>query len=249
MPVIVFFIVLWYVSLFFQTFFHHRYAAHAAFKMSRGWEKVFFIGSFLTQGSSYLSPRAYGIMHRMHHSYTDTELDPHSPSYSKNLFDMMWRTYKIYAGIYEKTMEVDPRFTKNVPDWAAFDRFASSMPVRVMWAALYLAFFIKFATSPWLYLLYPVVLVMSPVHGAVVNWFAHKYGYRNFEMKNTSVNLLGIDVLMLGESYHNNHHKFPSSANFGRKWHEIDPVYPIIKLFDAIGIIRLNKPSSIPTEW
>jgi len=39
-----------------------------------------------------------------------------------------------------------------------------------------------------------------------------------------------IDVLMQGESHHNNHHKRPSSTNFGNCWHEIDPVYPVILL-------------------
>jgi len=53
--------------------------------MNKGWERFFFFFAWLTQGSSYLSPRAYGIMHRIHHAYTDTELDPHSPAYDKNL--------------------------------------------------------------------------------------------------------------------------------------------------------------------
>ena len=251
MLVIVFFFALWYSSLFCQTFFHHRYAAHAAFKMSRGWEKFFFILSFITQGSSYLSPRAYAIMHRMHHSFTDTENDPHSPSYSKNVFDMMWKTYKVYAGILNNTYPVDPKFTRNVPDWPAFDKFAGSMWPRIMWAALYLLFFIKYATSPWLFLLYPIVLVMSPVHGAIINWYAHKYGYESHDMPNTSKNLLPLDFLMLGESYHNNHHKNPSSINFGQRWHEFDPIYPIIRVFGALHIVQLPKKGVVreKTDW
>jgi stearoyl-CoA desaturase (delta-9 desaturase) len=47
------------------------------FTMSKAWEKFFYILSWIFQGSSYLSPRAYGIMHRMHHAYADTEKDPH----------------------------------------------------------------------------------------------------------------------------------------------------------------------------
>ncbi|HJY63202.1 MAG TPA: acyl-CoA desaturase, partial [Ignavibacteria bacterium] len=49
---ILFFITHWYLSLFFQTFFHHRYASHGAFTMSKSWERVFYILSFITQGSS-----------------------------------------------------------------------------------------------------------------------------------------------------------------------------------------------------
>ena len=124
--ILCFFVAHWYLSLFSQTFFLHRYSAHRSFTMSRGWEKFFFVVTWITQGSSYLSPWAYGIMHRMHHAYADTELDPHSPAYDKNLFSMMWRTKKIYAGILSKETVVDQRFTKNVPEWRPFDMWASS---------------------------------------------------------------------------------------------------------------------------
>ena len=90
----------------------------------------------------------------------------------------------------------------------------------------------------------PIVIMMGAFHGALINWFAHKYGYINFKMKNTSRNLLVMDVLMLGESYHNNHHKHPSSLNFGRRWHEIDPIYPILKLFKLMKIIKVAKPKA-----
>ena len=78
-------------------------------------------------GSSYLSTRAYATMHRMHHAYADTEKDPHSPLYFKTIFGMMWQTAKTYTAIYEGRVEIEERFMKNVPDWPAFDRFASSM--------------------------------------------------------------------------------------------------------------------------
>lgn len=214
--------------------------------MSKGWERFFFILTFIFQGSSYLSTRAYALMHRMHHAYADTDRDPHSPSYSKNIFDMMWKTYKVYAGIYNETIPVDPKFSKNVPDWRSFDKFAGSNIVRLGWIAVYVAIYAAYASSPWLWLLLPVQILMSPVHGAIVNWFAHKFGYENFEMRNTAENLLMVDFLMLGESYHNNHHKHPSSVNFGYRWHEIDPVYYIIRLFNKLGVIKVPKQKPVP---
>lgn len=78
--------------------------------------------SYTMRGSSYMSPRAYAIMHRMHHAFTDTEKDPHSPRYSGNVFTMMMRTNKIYMGIYKGTLQVDDKFMKNIPDWPAFDK-------------------------------------------------------------------------------------------------------------------------------
>ena len=245
MSVVVFFIVFWYVSLFSQTFFQHRYAAHGAFSMSKGWERFFFIVAYITQGSSYMSPRVYAIMHRMHHAFTDTELDPHSPSYSPNMFAMMWRTRTIYKDLLDGKTEVEPRFLKNLPEWDRLDRFANSTLSRAVWVLLYVAFFMKYATSPWQYLLLLPIVAMGAVHGAIVNWFAHKYGYINYKLKNTSMNLLVVDFLMLGESYHNNHHKFPSAINFGRRWHEIDPLYPLILLFARLNIIQISRQAKV----
>jgi stearoyl-CoA desaturase (delta-9 desaturase) len=95
-----------------------------------------------------------------------------------------------------------------------------------------------------MWLLFPITCLTGPVHGAIINYFAHKYGYRNFEMEDTSKNFLPVDVLMLGESYHNNHHKLLSRPNFGVRWFEIDPVYPVIKFLHWIKIIRLNRVPS-----
>lgn len=240
MVILIFFVAHWYLSLFFQTFYHHRYAAHRMFTMSKRWEKVFNLFSFVAQGSSYLSPWAYGIMHRMHHAYADTQKDPHSPKFSDNLFTMMWRTKMIYNQILLKKIEVEERFKKGVPEWHKFERFADKWGVRLFWVVFYTAFYVIFATQWWMYLLLPIHFVMGPFHGAIINWFAHRYGYINFKVSDTSKNLLPFDFLMLGEGYHNNHHKFGGRANFGFKWFEVDPVYPVIWLFDKLRIIRLT---------
>lgn len=248
MPVIIFFIAVWYLSLFSQTFFHHRYASHGAFKMSRFWERFFFIFTYITQGSHYMSPRAYAIMHRLHHAHTDTELDPHSPNFSSNIFSMMWRTRKIYSGIFKGTIKVDEKYLKNLPEWTWFDKMANSTVSRGLWIAAYVGLFIALGAAPWMYLLLPVIITMGAFHGAIINWFAHRFGYKNFKLKNTSENLFAVDILMLGESYHNNHHKRPSSINFGFRWHEIDPVYPVILLLNKLHIIRIPKLAPVQVE-
>lgn len=245
MVILLFFIGVWYLSLFSQTFFQHRYAAHGSFKMNKFWERFFFLFTYITQGSSYLSPKAYAIMHRMHHAYTDTEKDPHSPSFSSNIFSMMWRTKKIYTEIVKEKVAIESRFQKNLPEWKTFERWANSNLSRLLWVLAYFAFFFIFSTSAWWFLLFPLIIIMGPLHGAIINWFAHKYGYTNFKVNNTSQNLFSVDILMLGESYHNNHHKYPSSVNFGRRWHELDPIYPVILLLNWLKIIEIQKPVQV----
>ena len=242
MEILIFMLVMWYGGLFFQTFFLHRYSAHQTFTMSKFGEKLTFILTWLFQGSNYLSAYGYGIMHRMHHAYADTEKDPHSPKYDDNLFAMMWRTKTTYSAINRKEVELDKRFTEDIPEWPAFDKMARSWVSRLAWGAAYIFFFYTFATAWWQWLFLPMAFLMAPIHGAIINWFAHIYGYVNFKVGDTSKNLLPVDVLMMGEGYHNNHHKHGNRANFGGvRWHEVDPTYVIMWCLDKLGLITIKK--------
>lgn len=239
--ILLFFVLHWYSSLFMQTFLHHRYASHRAFSMSRFWERFFYLAAYFTQGSSYLSPRVYAIMHRMHHAYTDTDRDPHSPQNDRNILIMMRSARRVTQDIFNQNDTIEPRFLKNLPDWPLLDKIGHSMASRIGWGALYLSIYIYAAPSAWWWLLVPVHILMVPIHGIIINWFAHKYGSVNFKLKNTSTNLFRVDLLMMGEAYHNNHHKSPNHVNFGFRWYELDLTYAIILLFSKIGIIRIRK--------
>ncbi|BDD11441.1 fatty acid desaturase (plasmid) [Fulvitalea axinellae] len=244
MIILAFFVGHWYTSLFFQTFFLHRYAAHGAFRMSERMEKLFFILTYIFQGSNYLSAYGYGVMHRLHHAFADTPQDPHSPKYDETLFKMMWKTKTIYSAVTRDRYPVDAKFKKGVPRWDAFDKFASHMASRLAWGTAYGLFYIAFATEWWMFLLLPIHFLMSPIHGAIINWFAHKYGYVNHKVNDTSKNFLPFDFLMMGESYHNNHHHNGGKANFGERWHEVDFTYLIILLLDKVGVITMKGKRS-----
>lgn len=212
-------------------------------------EKVFHVLSWIFQGSSYLSPYAYGVMHRMHHAYADTEKDPHSPIFDKDLFNMMWRTRLVYNEIDREEVEVKEKFKKGVPAWRAFDKIAENNIVRVMWGVVYLLIYINLDAPLWTYfVLLPMQFLMSPVHGVVINWFSHKYGYRNFDVKDTSTNLMPIDFLMWGECLHNNHHKYGGRPNFAVKKWEFDPMYPCIWVMEKFKIIQFKK-GKLDTEY
>lgn len=242
MAILLFFIGHWFLSLFFQTFFLHRYASHKMFSTSKFNERLFHLLTFICQGSSYLNPRAYAIMHREHHAYSDTEKDPHSPHFFTDVFQMMWRTAQSYK-LYEKRLkEPDAQFGGSYPEWRALDYWGSTYASRILFGIGYVAFYVAFATQWWMYLLLPIHFVMGPLHGAIVNWCGHKYGYANFDNGDKSKNSIPLDFLMLGELFQNNHHKRPNSSNFAAKWYEIDPVYPVMKFMHWVRIIKLRKP-------
>ena len=211
------------------------------FTTSKVFERILYLLDYLCPGSSFLNPRAYAIMHREHHAYSDTEKDPHSPHFFKDVFRMMWATVLTYSDHLRRTKQPDAQFAGNIPEWPLIDRIGSTITSRIVFGGLYIWFYVAFATQWWMFLLLPIHFLMGPIHGAIVNWCGHKYGYANFDNNDKSKNSTPFDFLMLGELFQNNHHKFPNSANFAKKWFEFDPVYPIMKLMHWTRLIRLRK--------
>ncbi len=241
MPILIFFLVHWFFSLFSQTFFLHRYASHKMFNMTKVWERFFYFFTFLFQGASFLNPRAYAIMHRMHHAYSDTEKDPHSPHFFRDVWQMTLQTKDIYLNYAKFQIEPEPAFRGQYPEWKWLDKVSNYWGIRVLFAVGYVAFYVYFATAWWQYLLLPIHFFMGPVHGAIVNWCGHKYGYSNFDNDDHCKNSIPLDFLLMGELMQNNHHKSPNSPNFAKKWYEFDPTYPVIRVLHFLKIIQLRK--------
>jgi stearoyl-CoA desaturase (Delta-9 desaturase) len=247
LAIAIFFVAHWVLSVFCQTFFLHRYGAHRMFTMSKGWEKFFFGLTWFTQGSSFLIPRGYAILHREHHAFSDTERDPHSPHIFKNLWTMMWATKERYEGMHTGRLTPEARFDGGYPEWPWFERIANSWTSRIGFGVAYTVFYIVFAPHWAFFLLLPIHYVMGPVHGAIVNWCGHMYGYRNFETSNDkSRNSLPFDFVTMGELFQNNHHRYGMSPNFAARWFEVDPTYPVIWVLNKLGVIQLrDKPQKM----
>jgi stearoyl-CoA desaturase (delta-9 desaturase) len=236
-----FFVAHWCLSVFMQTFFLHRYGAHRMFTMSPRAERVFHFLTFLFQGSSYLNPRGYALLHREHHAFSDTDRDPHSPHTSRGFIDMNWKTATRYAGLWGGTIQPESRFLGGYPSWPTLERIGDSWIMRLAFGAAYTIPYFLYAPHWAFFALVPVHWFMGLLHGAIVNWCGHKYGYRNFQTDDKSQNTLPFDFVTLGELFQNNHHEYGQALNFAaRKW-EIDPAYQVIRIFAALGIIKIEK--------
>jgi stearoyl-CoA desaturase (delta-9 desaturase) len=240
-----FFLLHWWGSVLMQTFFLHRYASHGMFRLSRFWERTFHLLTYVLQGSSYLVPSAYAYMHRAHHAYSDTDKDPHTPHRFANVFTMMWETKRQYTALVNGQEQPEPRFAGHVPSWPALDRLGDSSASRLLWGVGYTLVYIAFAPHWALFLLLPAHYLMGPIHGAIVNWAGHKYGYRNFDTRDKSRNVLPWDVVTLGELFQNNHHRHPQSINFAARAFEWDPAYGVIRLLAALGVADTSE--KLPT--
>jgi stearoyl-CoA desaturase (Delta-9 desaturase) len=193
-------------------------------------------------------PRAYAYLHRAHHAYSDTEKDPHTPHRFPNAFAMMWETKTSYNGLVKHEIEPEPRFQGYVPTWPELDRIADSNWSRIAWGTGYTLFYIALAPHWAFFLLLPAHYLMGPIHGAIVNWAGHKYGYRNYGTRDMSRNVIPWDVVCLGELFQNNHHRHAQSANFGQRAFEWDPTYRLIRLFNVLGILDLAGKAQVQDD-
>jgi stearoyl-CoA desaturase (delta-9 desaturase) len=230
-------VIHWYTSLFCQTFFLHRYSAHGMFKLSHFMDRFFYLLTYITQGPSFLNPRAYALLHQAHHKYSDTEMDPHSPHIYTSLKKMMLKTYHDYHSLVKNPIGM--RTDHHYPTWPALDKFAQTYAHTFFWIALYAFAYQYIATEWWHWGFLIIHLLMGPIQGAIVNWFGHKLGYRNYDMPDKSTNSLPVDILLMGELYQNNHHRHPMKLNFASRWFEWDPTYPIIGLMKLFRLIRI----------
>jgi stearoyl-CoA desaturase (delta-9 desaturase) len=231
-------VIHWYLSLFFQTVFLHRYCSHRMFELTPLMEKMFYLGTFIFQGSSYLNPSAYAIMHLEHHKYSDTESDPHSPTNFKSLIKMMLVTKQHYDALVSEVMNGHYRVKLHFESWKLIDRLGASWLMSAFWATFYTAIYYLIDPPLWAYSFLLIHWFMGPIQGAIVNWCGHKYGYQNFQNGDQSKNTLLWDIVLMGELFQNNHHKYPNQVNFATRWFEFDLGYIVLKIFRAFGLVR-----------
>ena len=84
--------------------------------------------------------------------------------------------------------------------------------------------------------------MMEPVAAAfqitfAVNSVGHLFGSQRFDTGDGSRNNWLIGLLALGEGWHNNHHRAPTSARHGFAWYELDLSYLFIRTLERLGLV------------
>lgn len=192
----------------------HRYYSHQSFKTTPFKENILLWSTILT---SVGSPAMWCSIHRMHHSSSDTDSDPHDPSYGK---------LKTWFGIW-KPMNIPKRFI--VP-------FLKTPQLKLIHANYFLFSYvlliglmlIDIRLSAFVY----AIPAIGCFHGAQsIGVLPHLWGYRRYNTNDKSHNNWLASILALGEGWHNNHHANPGRWYQGETWWEIDPPAFAIKHF------------------
>jgi stearoyl-CoA desaturase (delta-9 desaturase) len=218
-------LALYLVRMFAITGAYHRYFAHRAFKTSRAVQLLLaLLGTTATQKG----PLWWAATHRIHHRYSDTERDVHSPARR----GLWWSHLGWWLGRDHETTRLDL-----IPDFAGYpelrwvDRFSVLGPLSLVGILAALGGYDAFL---WGYVVSTCFLLHATF---TINSLAHVFGSRRYATADTSRNNLFLALLTMGEGWHNNHHHYMNSANQGFFWWEVDVTFYILKALEKVGLV------------
>ncbi|KAF2566359.1 hypothetical protein F2Q68_00023627, partial [Brassica cretica] len=216
--------------------YYHRNLAHRSFKLPKWLEYPFaYSAVFALQGD----PMDWVSIHRFHHQFTDTNRDPHSPkegflfSHVMWIFDTFYIKYK--CGRRNNVMDLKRQW------FYRFLRKTIFLHVLMFWTVLYL-----YGGLPYLTYVGGVATAFGYHVTWLVNSACHIWGSKSWKTKDTSRNVWWLSLFTMGESWHNNHHAFESSARQGLEWWQIDITWYLIRLFEILGLATDVK---LPSEF
>jgi stearoyl-CoA desaturase (Delta-9 desaturase) len=222
----------------------HRMLTHRSFQAPKPVEYAFAaLGSMAVQGPVM----AWVADHRKHHAHADHEGDPHSPHVGHgdgvgSVFRGLWHAH--VGWLLSEQGQASPR--KYAPDlfedrgmriinrrfpllvllslalpalagWALSGGSLAGAATGLLWGGLVRIFFVHHVT--W-----------------SVNSVCHFLGSRRFETDDESRNVFWLALLSFGESWHNNHHAFPTSARHGLGRWQLDPSALVIRGLETCGL-------------
>ena len=192
----------------------HRCLAHRAFRVHPRLASVLDTYFWVIVGTD---SETWAAVHRLHHRYADTPLDPHSPVLRPPLSVLSGSAF-LFAQARVRVPPSKPRPRK-------------VLAIRGLLIAFY-----------WV-LFGPVqVLIMFAVHlvfylgsMGMVNTVGHLYG-RKPHPEFPGYDVAWLAIPLLGHGYHNSHHAHPAAARTGR----LDPVWPLLRLLAALGLVSID---------
>jgi len=224
---------------------YHRLFTHRSFQTFRPVRYVFAVlGQMAVEGSVV----AWVADHRKHHQFSDAEGDPHSPhaGFGDGILEALRGLWHAHTGwIFSGAGRADhARYAKDLLDDRGL-RLISRLFGPTVLVSLLLP-----ALVGWLWIGGRYGFLAGLIWGGAVrilllhhvtwsiNSICHFFGRRQFRSQDESRNVWWLSLVSFGESWHNNHHAFPTSAYHGLRRLQVatDPGAWVIWLLERVGL-------------
>jgi stearoyl-CoA desaturase (Delta-9 desaturase) len=221
----------------------HRLLTHRSFKTARWLRGLLAIFGTMAIEGPVIDWVTY---HRQHHAYSDRPGDPHSPHVGHG---EGWRgalaglAHAHLGWLFERAQRGSA--DRYAPDLLADPLISFINRTFIFWSLLGLA--IPFGLGMLIGgsldagltgLIWGGAVRMFVLHHVTysINSLCHFFGRRRFATGDHSRNLMWLAPLSFGESWHNNHHAFPTSALHGMRRYEIDLSGLLILALERMGL-------------
>ena len=222
------FICWWVASSWGVGIAYHRLLTHRGFTTSTWLTRL--LATFATLGVQS-GPITWVTTHRIHHAFTETDKDPHSPRNGTYWSHIGWIFRGTAQGHSEAVMQRYSPDLMRDPYLVFLNKYYYLTAVAVGG--------VLFTIGGWSMVLVAIFLrtVMSWHFTWLVNSATHLWGSRRFDTRDDSRNNALVAAVTFGEGWHNNHHAYPRSARHGLTWREFDVNWIQIKLMEKLGLI------------
>jgi len=249
-------VAFWFVTGIGITVGYHRLFTHRGFECTRPVQAVLAVVAAMAAQGGVTS---WAAIHRYHHEQSDKPGDLHSP----NLHGEGWRNRArglLHSHFTWMSRHSYPNAVRYVPD--ILRNSMLSMINRYYYYWIVLGLIIPTALGALYHqdlrgaisgLMWGGIFRIFVVEHIIwsVNSLGHMFGSRPYDTKENSHNMGIFALATLGECWHNNHHQFVSSPNFGLHWYKLDPGYWFIKGLQFTGLaweLRVPKAAQIANE-
>jgi len=224
---------------------YHRLFTHRSFQTFAPVRYTFAVlGQMAVEGDVV----AWVSDHRKHHQFSDAEGDPHSPhaGFGDGILEALRGLWHAHTGwIFSSAGRADhARYAKDLLD----DR--GLRVIARLFAPMVLVSLLLPALVGWLWiggwygffagLIWGGAVRILLLHHVTwsINSICHFFGRRQFRSQDESRNVWWLSLISFGESWHNNHHAFPTSAYHGLRRLQVatDPGAWVIWMLERVGL-------------
>ena len=222
---------------------YHRLFTHRSFQTYPAVRYAFAIlGQMAVEGNVV----SWVANHRKHHHFSDRPGDPHSPhaDYGDGFLEGVKGLWHAHTGwLFDSQALADRnRYAKDIVDDRGM-RIISWLFVPTVIASLVVPGLVGWAWIGGRYgflagLVWGGAVRILLLHHVTwsINSICHFWGRQPFAVRDESRNVWWLSWLSFGESWHNNHHAFPSSAFHGLRARQIDPGSWVIRALELCGL-------------